>query len=161
MGSIQRRFATILATDCVGFSKHMSSNEEATLESLKSCREIIDDSIKKYGGTIFHTAGDSVLAEFTSPIECVNCAVTFQNALYDWNQVNNKLKLDWRVGIHCDDVIVEGDNFYGNGVNIAARLESQCNPGEILVSKLINDLTTDRIDSVSKAAGKKVLKNIS
>ena len=161
MGPIQRRFATILATDCVGFSKHMSSNEEATLESLKFCRKIIDDSIKKHGGTIFHTAGDSVLAEFTSPIESVNCAVTFQNALYDWNQTSDKLHLDWRVGIHCDDVIVEGDNFYGNGVNIAARLESQCDPGEVLVSKLINDLTKDRIESISTAAGKKVLKNIS
>ena len=161
MGSTKRRFATILATDCVGFSKHMSEDEVGTLESLKACREIIDSFIEKHGGAIFHTAGDSVLAEFNSPIESVHCAINFQNAIFDRNQLEGKLNLNWRVGIHCDDVIIEGDNVYGNGVNIAARLESQCHPGEVLISKLINEVITDRIEAISTAAGKKILKNIS
>ena len=160
MESTKRRFATILATDCVGFSKHMSENEVNTLESLKACREIIDSFIEKHGGVIFHTAGDSVLAEFNSPIESVHCAINFQNAIFDRNQLEGKLNLNWRVGIHCDDVIIEGDNVYGNGVNIAARLESQCHPGEVLVSKLINEVITDRIEAISTAAGKKILKGL-
>lgn len=135
MSDIKRKFACILATDCVGFSKHMGDDEDGTLESLKTCRKIIDQVIHDHGGRIFHTAGDSVLAEFAGPINCVNAAVHFQNALYDRNQTKSHsdpfIALDWRVGVHSGDVIVEQDNIYGNGVNIAARLESQCSPGQI------------------------------
>ena len=110
----------------------MLENEEQTLESLNACREIIDAFIAKHGGRIFHTAGDSVLAEFASPVESVNCAINFQEAISERNkgieaQDHDKVedtKLVWRVGIHCDDVIVEKENVYGNGVNIAARLEA-------------------------------------
>ena len=113
----------------------MSDDEEGTLASLKTCRSIIDAVIHEQGGRIFHTAGDSVLAEFAGPINCVNAAVNFQNALYDRNKTTSDadtfIALEWRVGIHSGDVIVEQDNIYGNGVNIAARLESQCNPGQI------------------------------
>ena len=132
MRSVNRKFATILATDCVGFSKHMLENEEQTLESLNACREIIDAFIAKHGGRIFHTAGDSVLAEFASPVESVNCAINFQEAISERNKgieaqdqgEVEDTKLVWRVGIHCDDVIVEKENVYGNGVNISARLEA-------------------------------------
>ena len=86
MRSVNRKFATILATDCVGFSKHMLENEEGTLESLNACREIIDAFIAKHGGRIFHTAGDSVLAEFASPVESVNCAINFQDAISERNK---------------------------------------------------------------------------
>ena len=169
MRSVNRKFATILATDCVGFSKHMLEHEERTLESLDACREIIDAFIAKHGGRIFHTAGDSVLAEFASPVESVNCAINFQEAISERNkgidaqdpEVVEDSKLVWRVGIHCDDVIVEKDNVYGNGVNIAARLESQCTPGQILVSRLINEQVASRIEAISRAAGTKKLKNIS
>ncbi|MGB0688238.1 MAG: adenylate/guanylate cyclase domain-containing protein [Paracoccaceae bacterium] len=169
MRSVNRKFATILATDCVGFSKHMLENEEGTLESLNACREIIDAFIAKHGGRIFHTAGDSVLAEFASPVESVNCAINFQDAISERNKsiaaeaenAENDTMLIWRVGIHCDDVIVEKDNVYGNGVNIAARLEAQCTPGQILVSRLINEQVASRIEAISRAAGTKKLKNIS
>ena len=83
MSDVKRKFATILATDCVGFSKHMLEDEEATFESLNACREIIDTLIKQYGGRIFHTAGDSVLADFESPIETVNCALSLERPV-DW-----------------------------------------------------------------------------
>ena len=165
MSEVQRKFATILATDCVSFSKHMAENEEGTLSSLKSCRSIIDEYIEKHGGRIFHTAGDSVLAEFNSPVETVNCAISFQDRIYERNETltekNGDSPLLWRVGVHCDEVILENDNVYGNGVNIAARLEAQCSPGQILVSRAINEQVISRIEAISQAAGKKKLKNIS
>ena len=127
MGDVKRKFATILATDCVGFSKHMLEDEQATFESLNACREIIDSLIEQHGGRIFHTAGDSVLADFASPIETVNCAIKFQEAIQERNETitdkDPRRKLLWRIGIHSDDVIFEKDNVYGNGVNIAARLK--------------------------------------
>jgi adenylate cyclase len=165
MSEVKRKFATILATDCVSFSKHMAENEESTLSSLNSCRAIIDDYIEQHGGRIFHTAGDSVLAEFASPIETVNCAINFQDRIYERNETlssnGNDKPLLWRVGVHCDEVILENENVYGNGVNIAARLEAQCSPGQILVSRAINEQVVSRIQAISQAAGKKKLKNIS
>ena len=165
MGDVKRKFATILATDCVGFSKHMLEDEQATFESLNACREIIDSLIKQHGGRIFHTAGDSVLADFESPIETVNCAIKFQEAIQERNEgisdEDARRKLLWRIGIHSDDVIFEKDNVYGNGVNIAARLEAQCAPGQILVSRVINEQVASRIEAISRAAGTKKLKNIS
>jgi len=165
MGDVKRKFATILATDCVGFSKHMLEDEQATFESLNACREIIDSLIEQHGGRIFHTAGDSVLADFESPIETVNCAIKFQEAIQERNETisdeDPRRKLLWRIGIHSDDVIFEKDNVYGNGVNIAARLEAQCAPGQILVSRVINEQVASRIEAISRAAGTKKLKNIS
>ena len=164
MTKVNRQFVSVLATDCVEFSKHMLDNEDQTLESLKSCRSIIDGYIEDHGGRIFHTAGDSVLAEFKSPIEAVNCAINFQDRIFERNEiVNSQIEkaLTWRVGIHCDEVIFEGQNVYGNGVNIAARLESHCPAGQILVSRAINEQVVERISAISKAAGEKKLKNIS
>jgi len=163
--SVVRKFVTIVATDCVNFSKHMLDNEEQTLFSLNACRDIIDAFISKHGGNIFHTAGDSVLAEFPSAVEAVNCAINFQETIYERNlnisDESDDRKLVWRVGIHCDDVIVEKNNIYGNGVNIAARLEAQCAPGQILVSRFINEKVKSQIEAITHAAGTKKLKNIS
>ena len=140
MANVKRRLATILATDCVGFSKHMTENEELTLDNLKACRAIIDPLIKEFGGRIFYTAGDSVIADFSSPVECVNAAIKFQKAISDRNQtLGDSMKLVWRVGIHLDDVIIEGDNIYGNGVNIAARLEAQCAQVKFYFQKLFKN----------------------
>ena len=158
----ERKLATILATDCVNFSKHMEEQEEKTLESLKACREIIDPLISKYSGRIFHTAGDSVIAEFDSPVGSANAAIEFQNAIKDRNK-NEEVnpKLSWRVGIHLDDIIIEGDNIYGNGVNIAARLESQSPVGEILISDVVNQQINKKIEQKIHSLGKVELKNIS
>ena len=107
MAKVNRKLATILATDCVDFSKHMESQEELTLSNLTSCRAIMDPIIEEYGGRIFHTAGDSVIAEFGSPVECVNAAMEFQGLLAARNEaIVDGLKLEWRVGIHVDDVDV-------------------------------------------------------
>ena len=162
MSKVNRRLATILATDCVGFSKFMEADEEGTLLSLKACREIIDNLIEEHGGRIFHTAGDSVLAEFNSTVECLNAAKHFQEAL---NSRAEKLidaaPLVWRVGIHVDDILVEAGNVYGRGVNIAARLEAHCEPGQILVSRIVREQVQKRVGFAIQAAGSRSLKNIS
>ena len=161
MSKVKRKLTTILATDCVGFSKRMDENEELTLENLKACRSIIDPQIKEFGGRIFYTAGDSVIAEFESPVECVNAAIGFQKAINDRNNtLSEESQLHWRVGIHLDDVIIEGDNVYGNGVNIAARLETACSPGQILLSTAVQDQVNKRINFTIEDAGTKSLKNI-
>ena len=162
MSQVKRKLATILATDCASFSKHMEEQEEKTLDSLKACRDIIDPLIAKYSGRIFHTAGDSVIAEFDSPLGSANAAIEFQNAIKDRNK-NEEVnpKLSWRVGIHLDDIIIEGDNIYGNGVNIAARLESQSPVGEILISDVVNQQINKKIEQKIYSLGKIELKNIS
>ena len=158
----ERKLATILATDCVNFSKHMEENEELTLSNLNECRKIIDEIIAKFDGKIFSTAGDSVVAEFASPVQCVKAAIEFQDKLYERNEHSlTKLQLSWRVGIHVDDVIVENNNIMGSGVNVAARLESQSEPGKILVSKIVKDQVDKRIDYSIEADGTRKLKNIS
>ena len=162
MSEVKRRLATILATDCVDFSKHMESQEEKTLSSLKECRDIIDPIINKFSGRIFHTAGDSIIAEFDSPVRAANAAVEFQNAIKERNSLERtNPKLYWRVGVHLDDIIIEGDNIYGNGVNIAARLESQSPVGEILISDVVRQQVYNKIEETIHSLGKIELKNIS
>ena len=162
MSTVKRKLTTILATDCVGFSMHMEEQEEKTLASLKACRDIIDPIIEQFSGRIFHTAGDSVIAEFQSPVECANAAIEFQNAILARNKkIEVDPKLLWRVGIHLDDIIIEGDNVYGNGVNIAARLEGQCPVSEILISDIIRQQINKKIDEKIYPLGKVELKNIS
>ena len=162
MSTVKRKLATILATDCVGFSMHMEEQEEKTLASLKACRDIIDPIIEQFSGRIFHTAGDSVIAEFQSPVECANAAIEFQNAMLARNKkIEVDPKLLWRVGIHLDDIIIEGDNVYGNGVNIAARLEGQCPVSEILISDIVRQQINKKIDEKIYPLGKVELKNIS
>ena len=162
MSKVKRKLATILATDCVDFSMHMEEQEEKTLASLKACRDIIDPIIEQFSGRIFHTAGDSVIAEFQSPVECANAAIEFQNAILARNKkIEVDPKLLWRVGIHLDDIIIEGDNVYGNGVNIAARLEGQCPVSEILISDIVRQQINKKIDEKIYPLGKVELKNIS
>ena len=162
MASVNRRLTSILATDCVGFSSLMEKDEEKTLENLKACRSIIDPYIEEFGGKIFYTAGDSVIAEFASPVSCVNAAINFQKAIDQRNKVTAESSImTWRVGVHMDDVIVEKDNIYGSGVNIAARLEAACTPGQILISSTVKDQVDNKIEFKVEDAGTKALKNIS
>jgi len=161
MSNVNRKLTSILATDCVGFSSHMEKDEEKTLGNLKACRSIIDPYIEEFGGKIFYTAGDSVIADFSSPVSCVNAATNFQKAIFERNETtDDDSKLIWRVGIHMDDVIIEGDNIYGNGVNIAARLEAACTPGQILLSSSVKDQVNNKVECKIEDAGTKSLKNI-
>ena len=160
MTKTTRKLAAILAADVVGYSKLMDSNEELTLENLKIWREIIDPIIKEYGGRIFHTAGDSVIAEFASPVSSVEAAIEFQTFLSDRNKdIPDESKIIFRVGVHLDDVIIEGDNVYGIGVNVAARLEGICEPGCILVSRTVQEKIAKRIQLTIDNLDNSALKN--
>ena len=157
-----RKSSTILATDCVSFSRMMEIDEDLTLQSLKDCRSIIDPIISENDGRIFHTAGDSVIAEFNRAQEAVLAAINFQKKISERNQsVKKDTQMVFRVGVHSDQVIIEEDNVFGSGVNIAARLESQCLPGQILISTRVKDSLNEPLEFAITSAGKRKLKNIS
>ena len=133
--SIQRKLAAILAADVVGFSRMMGEDENRALRNLKDCRSLTDKSIKAYHGRIFGSAGDSVIAEFASPVNTIVAAVAFQKSREDRNnEVPPEDRMQFRVGLNLGDVMVEDDNLYGDGVNIAARLEATAEPGGFCVS---------------------------
>jgi class 3 adenylate cyclase len=130
----------ILAADIEGFSSHMERDESATLIVLSNHRLIIDASIAEYGGRITSTAGDSVLAEFASVVSVINCAVQIQDLLTDENaQLDEAERLFLRIGINVGDVMMKDGDIFGDGVNIAARLESLAEPGGICVSRGVRD----------------------
>ena len=161
MSKPQRKLATILATDCVNYSGMMEDDEQETLIGIKACRKIIEDTITEYGGRVFNTAGDSVIAEFGSPVDCVNVGIEFQKLICDRNNiiVDNR-RMEFRVGVHLDDIIVEGDDIFGVGVNIAARLEGLCEPNCILISKTVHQHIVKKINTIIENLGEKTLKNM-
>src|ERR1700756_231899 len=157
----QRRLATILAADVFGYSRLMAEDEEYTLRTLKAYRVIIDRLINGHEGRIFHTAGDSVLAQFQSAVEAVRCAIAIQQELRVRNaQLDEARRMEFRIGIHVGDVLVEGDNLYGDGVNIAARLEGLARPGEICVSGSVFMLVKSKLSYAFEDMGPQSLKNI-
>ena len=157
---IERKIAVIFVTDVVGFSKSMEKNEDETLRSFRSCRDILDSLFKKYNGRIFNTAGDSVLAEFQSAISAITCAKEFQELIRERNSsLNNDLEMYFRVGLNMGDVIVEGDNLYGDGVNIAARLEALSQSGGICISKSLMDFISNKTDFEFHDLGEQKVKN--
>tara|TARA_B100001123_G_scaffold438378_1_gene573109 strand:- start:630 stop:1043 length:414 start_codon:yes stop_codon:yes gene_type:complete len=123
---VERKVTVILATDVVGYSNKIEDNEEKTLQALRACRKIIEGLISEHHGRIFNTAGDSVLAEFPSAVEAVLCASEFQRAVKKRNaSVDDEAqRMEFRVGINMGDVVIEESNLYGEGVNVAARLEA-------------------------------------
>ena len=157
----RRKLAAILAADVVGFSKKMGENEDRTLHNLKACRAITDESIETYHGRVFGSAGDSVIAEFASPVDAIVAAVEFQRNLRDRNnEVAPEDQMQFRVGLNLGDVIVEGDNLYGDGVNVAARLEPLAEPGGICVSGKFHDEVRRKLDLGFVSSGPQEMKNI-
>src|SRR5436190_15259571 len=127
---VQRRMAAILAADVVGYSRLMGKDEEGTLATLKAYREIVDGLISHHEGRIFGSAGDSVIAEFASPVEAVRCATEIQLEVDRRNADEPEAnRMRFRVGINFGDIVVDGGNLMGDGVNIAARLEALSSPG--------------------------------
>jgi class 3 adenylate cyclase len=158
---IKRRLTAILAADAVGFSRQMSENEEGTLQVLAAQRAIIDRLIVAHEGRIFGTAGDSVLAEFASSVEAVRCAVEIQEALQTRNEsAPEAQRLDFRIGINLGDVMVDGSDILGDGVNVAARLESIADPGGICISSSVYDQIMGKLSLGFIDLGEKSLKNI-
>ncbi len=157
----RRKLAAILAADVVGFSRMMGENEDRTLHNLKICRAITDESIETYHGRVFGSAGDSVIAEFASPVDAIVAAVEFQKNLRDRNnEVAPEDQMQFRVGLNLGDVIVEGDNLYGDGVNVAARLEPLAEPGGICVSGKFHDEVRRKLDLGFVSSGPQEMKNI-
>lgn len=158
----RRKLAAILAADVVGYSKKMGEDEERTLRNLKLCRAITDESIAKHHGRIFHTAGDSVIAEFASSVDAVAAAVEFQTRLKERNASFDVVdQLLFRVGLNLGDVIIEGDNLYGDGINVAARIESIATPGGICVAKNVFSEVRKRLNGIGfSSRGLQNLKNI-
>ncbi len=133
---VERRLAAIFAADVAGYSRLMGQDEVATLRTLTACREIMDRLIVEHGGRIANTAGDSVLAEFPSAVDAVRSATQIQSALASVDQnLPTECHLQFRIGIHVGDVMIRGGDLLGDGVNIAARLESLAEPGGICISE--------------------------
>ena len=155
-----RKIAVIFATDVVGYSKSIEQNENQTLINLKECRNILDKLITKNKGRIFNTGGDSVLAEFNSAVTAVECASKFQKQIRERNaDLGEDKKMEFRIGIHIGDVVIDGDNLYGEGVNIAARLESFSQPNGLSISNSIYDLVKGRTDNKFNDLGIQKIKN--
>src|SRR6201994_1242893 len=155
---IERRLAAILAADVVGYSRLMGQNEERTLSDLKSARRtLVDPSIAAHRGRIVKTTGDGLLAEFASAVDAVTCAAAIQRQLA---MRNTQPKLDFRIGINIGDIIVEGDDIYGDGVNIAARLEGLAEPGGICLARNVYHQIKGKLDQELNHRGKEAVKNI-
>ena len=158
----RRKLAAILAADVVGFSLKMGENEDRTLKNLKACRSITDESITTHHGRIFTTAGDSVIAEFASPVDAIVAAVEFQKSIMARNaSCAEEDQMQFRVGLNLGDVIVEGDNLYGDGVNVAARIESSAEAGGIHMSAKFYEEVRRKLDLSFESLGDQQLKNIS
>ena len=156
-----RRLTTILAADVDGFSRLTAADEEATLRRLKQYREIIDKFIARHDGRIFGLAGDSVVAEFASAVEAVRCAMTIQDELRVRNaELVEDHQMRFRIGINVGDVMVDGDNLLGDGVNIAARLEGIASPGGICISGSTFEQVKSKLSIGFEDIGLQEVKNI-
>src|SRR6516162_9023168 len=157
-----RRLAAVLAADVAGYSRLMGSNEEGTLERLMAHRRaVVDPKIAEHHGRIVKTTGDGILAEFASVVDAVRCAVAMQRGMAERNSgVPIGDRLDFRVGINLTDVIVAGDDIYGDGVNVAARVEALADAGGVFVSNTVYDHVRDRLPFVFEDLGEQQVKNI-
>jgi TolB-like protein len=157
-----RRLAAILAADVAGYSRLMGVDEEGTLERLKALRrELLDPKIAEHRGRIVKTTGDGLLVEFASVVDAVRCAVAVQHAMAERNaSVAADTRIELRIGINLGDVIVEGDDLYGDGINIAARIEALADAGGVFVSNTVHDHVRDRLPFVFEDLGEQQVKNI-
>jgi class 3 adenylate cyclase len=160
-GPVKRRLTAILAADAVGYSARMGKDEEGTLRTLAGHRRLIDSLIADHGGRVVGTAGDSVLAEFGSSVEAVRCAVEIQEALATRNEsLPEPDRLHFRIGINLGDVIVDGVDILGDGVNVASRLEGIADPGGICIASSVFDQISGKLNLGFEDIGKRSLKNI-
>ncbi len=157
---IERKIAVIFATDVVGYSKSIEKNEDQTIKNFRACKKILEDLFKEHDGRIFNTAGDSVLAEFSSAVSAVICATEFQKLIKERNESETAdLKMEFRVGINMGDVVVEGDNLYGDGVNIAARLEALAQPNGVCLSRSVHEFINKKMDFLFNDLGEQTVKD--
>jgi adenylate cyclase len=158
---LERKLAAILCADVFDYSRLMGEDEEATLRTLTSHRRLIDSAIDQHHGRFVNSAGDSVLAEFASVVEAVNCAVDIQTGLKAENaNLPSQRRMEFRIGVNLGDVMVEGEQIYGDGVNVAARLESLAEAGGICISNTVHDQVSTKLALNYADFGEQVVKNI-
>jgi adenylate cyclase len=162
MTTEQRRLAAIVSADVAGYSRLMGHNESGTLAALKALRqEVVDPAIASHGGRIVKTTGDGLLLEFPSVVNAVRCAVEVQAAMAERTaNVPEDRRIAFRIGINIGDIIVEGDDIFGDGVNVAARIQEIATPGGICVSSRVHEDVRDRLDTAFDEGGAQTLKNI-
>lgn len=155
----KRKLTTIFCADAVQYGALMASDEDGTLARLQEYRDLMNDQFSRYDGREINTWGDAIIAEFDSVVEAVRCAVEIQTALGSRNDLlPDKSKLQFRIGINLGDVIHQGDNIYGDGVNVASRLEALADPGGIMVSKSVHDFAARQLAVAFDFGGKHVAK---
>jgi adenylate cyclase len=157
---LERRLAAIVAADVEGYSRLMHRDEETTMALLSARRATIDNLILEHRGRIANTAGDSVLAEFASVLDAVSCAVAIQQAMETADAADPQLTMRFRIGINVGDVMVKDGDIFGDGVNVAARLESLAEGGGICVSRGVRDHLRNRVNFVFEDLGEQLVKNI-
>src|SRR6516162_4200413 len=157
-----RRLAAILAADVAGYSRLIGDDEEGTLNRLRSIRaEVVDPSIALYRGRIVKTTGDGLLGEFASVVDALRCATEIQNAMVEGNAgIAADKRIEFRIGVHQGDIVVEDGDIFGDGVNIAARLEGLAEPGGICVSARVQEDASGKLDLTFEDLGEQNLKNI-
>lgn len=162
MSHVKRRLAAILCADAVQYSRLMEHDEDGTLDRLRVCREAIGGLVAAHDGRIVNTWGDAVIVEFASVVAAVRCAVEIQDELGRRNEaLPPDERLSFRIGLNLGDVMVEGDDIYGDGVNIAARLQQMADPGGIVVSGSVHDQVKSKLAIGFEPLGAKNVKNIS
>src|SRR5207248_8690731 len=159
---IERRLAAILAADVVGYSRLVGEDEEGTLERLKALRRAVaDPKIKEHRGRVVRTMGDGLLVEFASVVDAVRCAVDVQREMTQRNaDFPADRRIEFRIGINLGDIIKDGREIYGDGVNVAARLEALATPGGICVSRVVRDQVRDKLSFAFDDRGEQRVKNI-
>jgi adenylate cyclase len=159
---VDRRLAAIFAGDIAGYSRLMSVDEEGTLRQLKAHRkELVDPKISEHRGRIVKTTGDGILVEFVSAVDAVRCAVDVQRGMADRNsEVPTDKRIEFRIGINVGDIISDSNDIYGDGVNVAARLEALADPGGIMVSRTVHDQVRDKLSFGFEDLGEQTVKNM-
>ena len=158
---MERKLTAILCADVHGYSRLMGLDDEATLQTLTSHRRLIDSSIERHHGRFVNSAGDSVLAEFASVIDAVNCAVDVQTSLKAENaKLSDERRMQFRIGVNLGEVMVQGEQIYGDGVNVAARLENLAEPGGICISGKVRAEITSKLALNYTDLGEQRVKNI-
>ena len=159
---VERRLSAIFVADVAGYSRLMGADEEGTHARLNEhLSALLHPEIEKHGGRLIRSAGDGILVEFASVVGAMRCAVAIQRGMITRNtDVRIEKRIEFRIGINAGDIIIEGGDIFGDGVNVAARLEALCEPGDICVSQRVREDTQDKLDVEFEDSGEHQLKNI-
>ena len=157
----KRKLTAILSADVAGYSRLMDQDEEATIRTLTTYRSAISDLVQQYRGRVVDTTGDNLMAEFTSAVDAVKCALEVQRELAERNaELSHERRMKFRIGLNIGDVVEEEDRIYGDGVNIAARVEGLAEAGGICISGRVYDQVENKLDLKCEFLGEQKVKNI-